>query len=60
MATNHVFIFAAHVLSYCLVSGFFLAEIMKNTYFDLKENQLVQTASLLLKAIEMDGTGLSR
>ena len=41
-----------------LVSGFFLAEMMKNTYFDLKENQLVQTSNLVLKAIETDETGL--
>ena len=42
-----------------LVSGFFLAEIMKNTYFDLKENHLVQTANLVLKAVEIDEKGLS-
>ena len=42
-----------------LVSGFFLAEMMKNTYFDLKENHLVQTANLVLKAVEIDEKGLS-
>ncbi|MBS4208383.1 two-component system histidine kinase PnpS [Bacillus sp. FJAT-50079] len=42
-----------------LISGFFLAEMMKNTYFDLKENHLIQTANLTLKAIEMDEASLS-
>ncbi|MBS4200341.1 PAS domain-containing protein [Bacillus sp. FJAT-49732] len=41
-----------------LVSGFFLAELMKNTYYQLKEKQLVQTAHLVLNAVEMDKTGL--
>ncbi|MCJ8007668.1 two-component system histidine kinase PnpS [Lederbergia wuyishanensis] len=41
-----------------LVSGFFLAEMMKNTYYELKEKQLGQTAHLVLNAVEMDKTGL--
>ncbi|MCR2822421.1 two-component system histidine kinase PnpS [Lederbergia panacisoli] len=41
-----------------LISGFFLAEMMKNTYYDLKENQLKQTAHLVFNAVEMDRTGL--
>ncbi|MFK4997247.1 hypothetical protein ACI2OX_05530 [Bacillus sp. N9] len=33
--------------------------MMKNTYFDLKENQLIRTANLTLKVIEMDKESLS-
>ncbi|MBS4195423.1 two-component system histidine kinase PnpS [Lederbergia citri] len=41
-----------------LVSGFFIAELMKNTYYQIKEKQLAQTAHLVLNAVEMDKTGL--
>ncbi|WP_249306039.1 two-component system histidine kinase PnpS [Lederbergia citrea] len=49
------FSFLLLMSSLLLLSGFFLAEIMKNTYYDLKKNQLSQTASLVLKSIEMNG-----
>ena len=39
-----------------LVSGFFLSEMIKNTYIDLKRNQLNQSAALMLKALEMNGS----
>ncbi len=38
-----------------LGSGLFLANTMKNTYMDLKESQLKQTAHLVLQALELDG-----
>ncbi|MEK3887948.1 two-component system histidine kinase PnpS [Bacillus sp. FSL K6-3431] len=45
--------------SVLLIAGFFLAEIMKNTYLDLKENYLNQTAAVILKSIEMDDSNLN-
>ncbi|RWR13200.1 ATP-binding protein [Siminovitchia fortis] len=38
-----------------LGSGLFLANTMKNTYMDLKESQLKQTAHLILQALELEG-----
>ncbi|MBD8004599.1 two-component system histidine kinase PnpS [Bacillus norwichensis] len=38
-----------------LGSGLFLANTMKNTYMDLKESQLNQTAHLVLRALELNG-----
>ncbi|CAM4140611.1 two-component system histidine kinase PnpS [Lederbergia lenta] len=37
-----------------LIAGFFLADILKNTYLELKEEHLHQTAAVILKAIEID------
>ncbi|RST77549.1 PAS domain-containing protein [Siminovitchia acidinfaciens] len=38
-----------------LGSGLFLANTMKNTYMDLKESQLKQTAHLVLQSLELNG-----
>ncbi|MFD1707632.1 two-component system histidine kinase PnpS [Siminovitchia sediminis] len=38
-----------------LGSGLFLADTMKNTYLELKKDQLNQTARLILQSLELDG-----
>lgn len=43
-----------------LVSGFFLAELTKNTYLDLKKNQLLQIANISLKAIDLSDTPIEK
>lgn len=37
-----------------IIAGFFIANVMEKTYYDLKEQQLKETASLMLKATEAD------
>ncbi|MFC5466578.1 two-component system histidine kinase PnpS [Lederbergia graminis] len=41
------------------ISGFFLADMMKDTYYKVKENQLTQVAELAINAIDIDQQQMS-